>query len=276
MECDTFYFGSQSLRLFGVLQHSVRPAAAGVVFCPPFCQEMVTTYSRLARLSKQLAANQVAVMRFHPSGTGESDGRTCEFTLDSVLRETKLARQVAEDRLRPRPRRLGYFGVRFGASVAVLAAAAQPVDFLVLWCPLINLQLYFRDLLRLQLTKEAIHQRRSQIRRSTQQMIEDLQAGNNLDIFGYELSPELYRQMMAVSSWPDTPPARRILWLARPGEAKSASTIIEKWKSVGSRVDFETFAEPVFWEDDSSWLPEKFTARTLRWLRESGHDHAWQ
>ena len=274
MSVDTFYFGPESPRLFGVLHHNGRPAPTSLVFCPPFCQEMVTTYSRLARFSKQLAENQIGVMRFHPSGTGESDGRTCEFTLDSVLNETGLARQVVEERLKAN--RLGYFGLRFGATVAVLAAAAQPVDFLVLWCPLINLQRYFHDLLRLQLTKEAVHQRRSRIQRTTRQMVEELQAGNNVDIFGYELSPELYRQMIAVSSWPQTPPARQILWLARPDEQRSAAETIERWRSFGSKIDFETIAEPIFWEDDSSWLPEKFAARTVQWLIESGDDHGKQ
>jgi len=274
MKVDTFFFGPGSPQLFGVLHHNGCPASTGLVFCPPFCQEMVTTYSRLARLSKQLAANGIGVMRFHPSGTGESEGRTPEFTLDSVLRETGLARKFAEERLKAN--RLGYFGLRFGATVAVLAAATQPVDFLVLWCPVINLQRYFRELLRLQLTKEAVHQHRSQIRRTTQQMVEDLQADNNLDIFGYELSPELYRQMIAVSSWPHNPPARRILWLIRPDEQRSAMGIVERWRSFGSQIDLETISEPVFWEDDSSWLPEKFAGRTLQWLLESGDDRATQ
>src|SRR5260370_17697685 len=170
MSVDTFYFGPESQRLFGVLHHNGHPAPTSLVFCPPFCQEMATTYSRLARLSKQLAANEVGVMRVHPSGTGESEGRTSEFTLESVLGETQLARRVAEQRLKAN--RLGYFGLRFGATVAVLAASAEPVDFLVLWCPLINLQRYFRDLLRLQLTKEMVHQRRSQNPRTPPQKLE--------------------------------------------------------------------------------------------------------
>lgn len=273
MSVDTFYFGPESRRLFGVLHHG-HPTSTSLVFCPPFCQEMVTTYSRLARFGKQLAENQIGVMRFHPSGTGESEGRTSEFTLDSATKETAMARQVAEERLKAA--RLGYFGLRFGATVAVLAAAAQPVDFLVLWCPLINLQRYFRDLLRLQLTKEAIHQRRSQIQRTTKQMVEELEAGNNVDIFGYELSPELYQQMIGVSSWPQTPPARKILWLARPDEQRSAMEIAEGWRSFGSQVDFETIAEPIFWEDDSSWLPEKFASRTVQWLTASGDNRGKQ
>ena len=274
MIVDTFYFGQESPQIFGVLHQGDSTPPASLVFCPPFCQEMVTTYSRLAKLSKLLAANEIGVMRFHPSGTGESEGKTSDFTLNSVLEETQWARRIAEERLQAP--RLGYFGLRFGATVAVLAAAAEPVDFLVLWCPLINLQRYFRDLLRLQLTKEAVHQRHSHIQRTTQQMLGDLQAGKNLDIFGYELSPELYRQMTAVSTWPDTPPARRILWLGRPNEQRSAMDIVERWKSFGSQVDFETINEPIFWEDDSTWLPEKFAARTLEWLLDSGEQSAKQ
>ena len=272
MSVDTFYFGPESHRLFAALHHNGQPARTGVVFCPPFCQEMVTTYSRLSRLSKQLEANGIGVMRFHPSGTGESDGRTAEYTLSSVLREAGMASQVARERLQSS--RLGYFGLRFGAAVAVLAAAAQPVDFLILWCPIINLQLYFRELLRLQLTKEAIHQRRNQIRRSTQQMIGELQSGNNLDIFGYELSPELYLEMTRQSTWPETPPARKILWLSRPDEETRAVRVVQTWRNGGADVDLETINEPIFWEDDSCWVPEKFAARTLEWLAAYGDARA--
>ncbi len=274
MSVDTFYFGPEQRQLFGALHHNGHPITTGVVFCPCFCHEIISTYSRLARLGKQMEANGVGVMRFHPSGTGESEGDSAEFTLTSVLQETAIARAVAQQRLKVK--RIGYFGLRFGASMAVLAAAAQPVDFLILWCPIIDLRRYFRELLRLQLAKEAIHQRRDRIRVTTQEMIDEIERGNNLDILGYELSRELYLEMAAQSSWPQSPPARKVLWLSRPDEQVRAASIVETWRSAGADVDFQSISEPIFWEDNGSWLPQEFVRRTLRWLTVAGGVHAAQ
>ena len=268
MSVNTFYFGPEQRQLFGVLHHNGHPITTGVVFCPCFCHETISTYSRLARLSKQMEASGIGVMRFHPSGTGESEGDTSEQTLTSVLQETEIARAVAQQRLKVR--RIGYFGLRFGASMAVLAAAAQPVDFVILWCPIIDLRRYFRELLRLQLAKEAIHQRRNRVRLTTQEMINEIERGNNLDILGYPLSRELYFEMAAQSSWPQSPPARKVLWLCRPDEQAQATSIVETWRSAGADVDFQSIAEPIFWEDNGSWLPQGFVRRTLRWLTADG------
>jgi hypothetical protein len=69
---ETFYFGQPSRRLFGVLDGPTRDPHAGLVFCAPFGDEMVSTYAVLARWSKELAKKGFAVLRFHPFGTGES------------------------------------------------------------------------------------------------------------------------------------------------------------------------------------------------------------
>jgi pimeloyl-ACP methyl ester carboxylesterase len=262
---EACYFGSDSHRLYGVVPDAGDAASTALVFCPPFAEEMVTTYARFASWGKQLQAEGIPVMRFHPFGTGESGGAFSDFNLSSAVDDACSAADVA--RRRVSAERLGYFGLRMGATIAMLAACREPVDLLVLWSPIINLQQYVRELLRGQLAKEMIHQGVTKVRRNTKDMIAELESGRPLDLMGYELSPQLYREMAAGVKWPDTPPAKHVIWLARPTEEKSATAMVEQWKKSDSRIDFAVLPESAFWEEFGSSFADQFAAKTLQWLK---------
>lgn len=260
------YCGAESTRIYVVLHRSTDASGTTLVFCPPFGQEMVTTYARFARWSKQLAMRGISALRYHPFGTGESDGTSIDVTLNSLVKDAVIAQHFARQQIRHS--HIGYLGLRFGATVSILAAALLPADFLVLWCPVTSLRHYFRDLLRLQVTADAVHRSRM---RTTQQMIADLEAGRNIDVLGYELSPGLYRQTAAIQALPDTSPAHNVLWLARPADEKASVPIVERWKRRGSYVDFQVIPETAFWENPGSAVPERFAAATAQWLSQIGN-----
>jgi pimeloyl-ACP methyl ester carboxylesterase len=257
--------GDDSTSMYVVLHRSTKPSGTTLVFCPPFDDEMIDTYARFARWSKQLATRGISVLRYHPLGTGESDGTRADITLDSLVRDAATAQGLARQQIKDR--RVGYFGLRFGATVSILAAAVHPADFLVLWCPVTNLRSYFRELLRSQITASALQ---GAHRRTTQQMMADLEAGKSVDVVGYELFPDLYRQMTGMQALPDTPPARKVLWLARPIDEAVARPIVERWKARGSQVDLQVIPETVFWENPGSTLPEQFATATVQWLSQLG------
>ena len=262
---ETAFCGADSARIYVARHRSPTPSGTTLVFCPPLHQEMVNTYERLARWSKQLAERGYSVLRYHPLGTGESSGTHADVTLESLVKDAVSAQRFARQQIGGR--RLGYLGVRVGATVSILAAAVEPADFVVLWSPLINLRHYFRELLRSQVTSDAIHRSRA---RSTEQMIADLEAGKNIDVWGYELSAGLYSQMKTMQALPDTPPARQVLWLARPTEEASAAPVVKRWQGLGSQVDFRVLPEPVFWENPGNAVPERFATATVQWLSELG------
>ncbi len=264
---DVFYFGDDSHRLFGVLHQPRHQARVGLVFCPPFGEEMTGTYSRLATWAKELAEEGVAGLRFHPYGTGESNGSSAEFTLETAASDANMAVRYLRERMGLL--QVGLFGLRFGASVAVRAASVARPDFLLLWSPIVNLRQYARELLRLQLTKELVHQRHDRVRVTRQSMVEELEAGRPVDILGSDFSPALYRQMTASPSWPDEPPAPRVLWLARPPEVGQAESIVAGWRARGSQVELRTLSELIFWEEASTTLPGQFAAASLAWLFET-------
>ena len=262
---EACYFGTDSHRLYGVVPEPAHGDTA-LVFCPPFAEEMVTTYARFATWGKQLESEGISTVRFHPYGTGESGGAFGDFTLSTAVSDTCSAAELARQRLTPA--RLGYFGLRLGGTIAMMAATKQPVDLLVLWSPVINLGQYMKELFRGLLAKEMVHQGATRVRHTTGDMYADLESGRPVDLMGYEFSSRLYKEMASAGEWPEMPPARHVIWLARPAEEKSATVIVEQWRKSGSRIDFTVLPEPAFWEEFGSTFADRFAAKTLECMKQ--------
>lgn len=260
---DVFYRGEYLHRIFCAAHVPPREAKAGLVFCPPFGQEMGTTYCRFAQWGKELEEQGFAVLRFHPRGSGESDGSTGSFTLESACADAVSAAECLRERARIK--RVGLIGLRFGGSVAVHAAPAADADFIMLWSPIVNLRIYARELLRLRLTKELVHQQRAPSKGATQTLVQELESGRLVDIVGHQLSPEFYRQLRANPGFPEAAPAPEVLWLARPSEEEEALPVVKAWKASGARVDEATLPEHAFWEQ-TAYFPEQFATASCRWL----------
>lgn len=259
------YFGDPSRRLFGAIEGEASQAQSGIVFCPPCAEEMITTYARLARWSKQLASAGIAVMRFHPFGTGESGGSFVDFNLEGAVQDTVTAiRELRQHMGKPKP--VGVFGVRFGAFVAARAMLAASVDFMVLWAPIIKPRTYFRQLLLARLAAEAVHSETNRVTYTTQNMVDELRAGRPVDILGYEFSPVFHQQMTAGPSWPLLPECRKVLLLTCTSERTALEALPEQW-TTGNIVDYQSVPDPPFWENFSSLFPHRFAAASERWLR---------
>lgn len=259
-----FYFGEPGRRLFAALSSATSAAQTGLVIAPPFGEEMICTYARLAQWGKELAEQGFAMLRYHPLGTGESDGIYADFTPGQAASDAA----AAVDWLRRNlcVERVGLLGVRFGATVAVRAAQVAQPDFLILWSPVIHLQQYFRELLRLRLTKELVHQRANGVRTTARSLVERLEAEQSIDVIGYEISPEFYRQISADGWWPEEPPAGSVLWVDRARDGSKSGPVVERWRKHGAKVEFALADEPVFWEDFSAGLPHQFIDISLRWM----------
>lgn len=261
---ETLYFGEDSHRMFGALHRSTGKAHTGLVFCPSYGDEMVVSYTPFARWAKELAQKGFSVFRYHPYGVAESDGTSADFSFESAVSDAVGAAHFFQEKVPVD--RIGFVGLRFGGRVAVEAALRTQVDLVVLWSPVLSLRQYCRDLMRLRLTTELVHQQAERVRVTSRDMIDELEAGRSIDLLGLEFSPEFYRQMNANPPLPATPPAREVLWLARSAERGQATKIVESWSRSGQRVDLQVLAESAFWEEHSSDFPREFANASLAWL----------
>jgi uncharacterized protein len=257
-----FFFGEDSQRMFGVLTEPAGRARTGLVFCPPLGEEMVATYARFGRWSKELADLGITTLRYHARGTGESDAAT--FTVESAAQDVATA--VRWMRENTNLDRVGVFGLRFGGTVAA-RSAARP-DFMIFWSPIVNLRLYFRDLLRLRMTKDMVHLKQDRVRVTAKELTADLEAGRSIDLLGYETSPELYREMTASEVLPGEPPASEVLWMTLPSDQARAESAASEWKDRGCNVAVQAFRERVFWEDFSSDFPHQFAESSVAFMQQ--------
>ena len=114
------FFGDGEL-LFGCRHVPEGDVRAGLVVCPSILSDSGANYQREVRLGRQLAAAGIVVQRFHPRGTGHSDGDGSDLTLDSLIDDARAA--VALLRERCDVETVMLLGTRFGALVAGAIAA---------------------------------------------------------------------------------------------------------------------------------------------------------
>jgi len=262
---EAFYFSNNGARLFGVLHRPAETPRLGLAFCCPYGQEMVSSYARFSRWAKLLEQEGIAVLRFHYGGTGESAGSSGDFSFESACADTEAAVICLRERLAGTP--LGLFGYRFGATVAARVASRVRPDMLVLWAPVVDPAAYLRELLRLRLTKELVHQRQGHVKVTRRELVEQLEAGQCIDLFGDDLSPVFYSQLLEANPWAEPPVGVKVLWLARAQEGRPGADKARHWQQVQVAIDYRAIPEIVFWEEDPPGLPERFTQETAAWLQ---------
>jgi pimeloyl-ACP methyl ester carboxylesterase len=137
-------FGPGEAQLFG-FYHAAR-GTAGVVLCSPLGHEAMCTHRTYQRVAERLAEEGIHALRFDHHGTGDSSGDGGE---PGRLRAWLAGTGAAIEALRAVAgiRTVTLFGVRFGATLAALAAAERDdVRGLVLWAPCVSGRAYVREL----------------------------------------------------------------------------------------------------------------------------------
>jgi pimeloyl-ACP methyl ester carboxylesterase len=142
-----FYFGGAEKRLFGChhapLSRIARSCA--VVLCYPCGHEYILAHRACRKLATRLAENGYHVLRFDSYGCGDSAGED----EDGDIRQWLVDISTAVSTLRQKSGiwNVCLTGVRFGATLAMLAAAEQgDVASLVLWDPIVRGADYFEEL----------------------------------------------------------------------------------------------------------------------------------
>ncbi len=190
-----FFFPNGDYALFGFLHEPEQPSAAAFVFCHPFGEEKLWTHRVFVSFARQLAAQGHTVLRFDYMGNGDSQGDFRDSSLRSAVADVRCA--VAEVRRRASIRRVNLLGLRFGATVAGLAAEEESdIDRLVLWSPVVDGGRYMQELLRINLTTQmAVHK---EIREDREALVAAMQQGRAVNVDGYEMTYPLYEQVSAV------------------------------------------------------------------------------
>jgi alpha/beta superfamily hydrolase len=118
-------------------------------------------------------------------GNGDSDGDFSEMSVESAVADLRCA--VEEAKRRWPGARIHLLGLRFGATIAALAAEqSSDIDRLILWAPIVDGERYMQELLRSNLaTQTAVYR---EVRHDRAELVEQMRSGATVNVDGYAMA----------------------------------------------------------------------------------------
>jgi exosortase A-associated hydrolase 2 len=186
---EALYLDGSRGRLFTIYHPAAHPRRSrlGLVYLPPFAEEMNRARRMAALQARRLAQLGIDVLLLDPFGTGDSAGDFGEARWEGWCDDVRTAIDWLGKRTGGK---VGLWGLRLGALLAADVAAATPsrIACLVLWQPVLSGDRYLTQFLRLRV---AATMDKGPGRESTNDLKMRLSRGTALEIAGYELAPAL-------------------------------------------------------------------------------------
>ena len=224
-------------------------ARGALLYLHPFAEEMNKSRRMAALAARRLAARGVGVLQLDLHGCGDSGGQFHEARWDDWQADTRAGLDWLQARLGLRP---GLWGLRLGALLALdyAAQAAQAPERLLLWQPVLSGAQHLNQFLRLRVAGEMLQD--GAATGGTSALRARLQAGEVLEIGGYELHPALALALEGVDAARLAAPPCRVDWFELVPEAgrppaAAAARLLERWRAGGSDVQLAALAGPAFW-----------------------------
>jgi uncharacterized protein len=264
------FFLNGSYRLFGILHEPVgTPSGAGWVFCHPFAEEKLWAQRVYVSFARMLAARGAWVLRFDAMGNGDSEGQFSEASAETMLSDIGCAINMLE-RSCGKALNVGLLGLRFGASLAALAAERYPnVDKLVLWEPVVDGGKYMQDLLRVNLTTQtAIYK---EIRHKREDLVRMMREGSTVNVDGYEIAYPCYEEASALKLNEGVKQFTGPCLIVQVGrDGQTIRPELKVLQETYSSADIRAAVEEPFWKEIKQWYrtaPNLFQT-TLAWMGE--------
>lgn len=270
-EAHPFHIERAGRRLFAL--H--RPAAGGargrggVVFMPPFAEEMNRARRMATLLALDAAAAGADSLVFDLGGTGDSAGDFADARWDDWRGDACAAVSwLAERTDGP----ITLVGLRLGAFLALAAAraAAGAVGRIVLWQPVTSGKTMFTQFLRVRVAAAMAQGADGE---TTQGLRARLEAGETLAVAGYGIAPELARALDGLSLADEAAPAVPVDWLELGPDdgrepAPASRRVIEAWRAAGAAVDARIVAGEPFWSIQETTVAPALLAATVALIAE--------
>jgi exosortase A-associated hydrolase 2 len=192
-----FFFDSGNHRLFGVVHDPAQEELGkGFVFCHPFAEEKLWTHRVYVNFARRLAHLGFFVLRFDYMGHGDSEGLFADSDVNTRLADITSAIKWLKNN-RDLHGGVGLLGLRFGATLACLAAENDPgLNNLILWEPVQSGAKHMKEMLRFNITTQtAVYK---EIKFNTEALIKKMKNGEFVNIDGYDLAWPLFEQANAI------------------------------------------------------------------------------
>lgn len=193
-----FFFPNDGYRLFGILHlPKAFQKKTAFLFCHPFGEEKLWSHLVYVNFARELTRRGHPVLRFDYMGNGDSDGNFDDSSVATNLSDIRCALKVLREKAVDAPY-VGLIGLRFGATLAALAAEDDPEIYrLILWEPILNGAQYMQELLRINLTSQMAVFKEIQYNREA--LIQTMKEGQTANVDGYEIALGMYEQVTSIN-----------------------------------------------------------------------------
>jgi dienelactone hydrolase len=247
--------------LFGWLHARAETGSSrlGCVICKPFGDEAIRAHRSIRHLATELARADVPTLRFDYDGTGDSAGHDLDPDrvsqwLSSIRFAATALREIAN------VERICFTGLRFGATLAALAASDYPETAgLAAIAPVISGRSYIREL---RLLQKAIEAKRDIIRSYSKE--------GALETAGFLLTAATQASISAIDlTKTNLALPRRVLILDRaemPGDDRWAQLV----RDSGARIEHAHLPgyPEMMLDSHQSIVPREIIEATVSWARD--------
>lgn len=269
---ETFFLKGPEGPLFSVYHPAIgqRPTPLGLIYVPPFAEEMNRARRMAALQARRLAELGVGVLLLDPFGTGDSAGEFGDARWETWREDVKAAMAWLATRT---DGNVGLWGLRLGALLAANVAAQDPgrISRQLLWQPVLSGDRYLTQFLRLRI---AASMDKSTDRESTEDLRARLSEGESIEVAGYELAPALANALtsLRLQSFMERPDVVPSSWLevssGEPAALTPASQqLIDKLTRQGRPLVAQAVVGEPFWTIQETTLAPNLLRSTDNILR---------
>jgi exosortase A-associated hydrolase 2 len=223
-------------------------ARGAVIYLHPFAEEMNKARRMAALQARAMAAAGFDVVQIDLFGCGDSSGDFADADWQAWQQDILLAYRWLRTRSQAP---LTLWGLRAGCLLAANATVSLPEEAnFIFWQPTVSGKQHWQQFMRLKMAGELAS---GQGKGITEQLRQQLAAGNSVEIAGYSVSPGLADGLAGAELQPLAGRSGRVAWFELsmrddPALAPVSLKYIEQWRAAGWEVDAQTVHGPSFWQ----------------------------
>lgn len=265
---EPFFLATDSGRRFCVFYPPAVAVRGIVVYAHPWAEEMNKSRRMAAEMARQMARSGFAVLQLDLAGCGDSDGDFADASWDAWLEDIDRAAAWLQQRYPAAP--LLLWGLRVGALLAVeYAAAHHNCSRVLLWSPVLNGEQFLTQFLRLRVANQMLAG--NQQEGGTQQLLQQLQAGEGVEVAGYTLAPALALPLAQRKLGAFARAGLQIEWFELLSSAeRPLPPVVEKvaqdWREHQSQVNVHKLVGEAFWNTQEITVVSALWQRSLQAL----------
>ena len=238
------------------------------IVAAPFAEEMNRCRYMCTLLAQNIAQSGYGFLSVDSYGTGDSEGDFSELSWKQTCLDLLSAVDYAQQQ---GYKKISILAIRLGVLQALdIAGSIKNLHRMIFWQPVLNGNLALTQFLRIKIASSI---NRDENAGTIKSFEEQISQGNNIEVAGYELSPEMFnsikkarfldhiKKVKAKVGWFTTIPSQD----RKPPRQETIA--IEKWKEEGTIIDYSIIIDPPYWQVHERTLAPNLIDATVNYIK---------